>query len=1341
MSVGIKYFIILLCCVVSSYLWGDEIDKRYLTNQDGLSNSSINCILQDSCGLLWFGTWDGLNMFNSREIQVFKPNLLSSHPSISNNIIRNIIEEKKGIIWIATDYGINRYNRDLDEFQNYFCTNTGNNVIKEQSFFLAKDAYGHIYVIVNEYGIYYYNSTKRDFVRLNVEMPFNIKKMFFDKTSQMWLCTESNELYYIKFNYLSGVDILVDSIRCISKVTQVETAFYDGVRDVIWTQTDRGLVKVDPDKKVIEEVHDNFPEKITAMVFKDSYCYVGTLKGLYKWNIDKNETNVLLKDISINSLFLGEQHILWVGTDTRGVVLLSEKQNNFIRSSKMPTLNFGNAPVRAFWETRDGTLLIGTKGKGLFLLDKNKIDVQNVTVAQGLMHNSVYAFAGNDEYVWICTEGNGLNYYSVKEKRFFQIEETPEHLKGAFSICAQNDTILWVGTNGWGLFKLVIDRNSNPVSVKYYKQYKYQYDCSNCLNNNSIFSVLLDGDEGLWVGTRGGGLNYLDFATEKFHHYRYSSMKKGTISNDDILCLYKDSVDNTLWVGTSNGLNHLISKKDSLFHWYTEKEGIPNNTIHGILKDKAGNLWMSTNRGLARLDNKKEKIVSYFMTDGLQDDEFSDGAFYQSNYSDKLYFGGMNGYTIFDPLDIKDDAYKPKLYLAAFSINNNQTQLEERLDEQRFLDLSYKENLVTFRFVPVDHIQGSKCEVAYMIEGYTNDWVYLGTSGTIVLNNLPSGEYTLHVKCCNANKEWSHDEYIVNIRVYPPWWLSGYAYLGYIVILILCIAIVYRNSVHRIRMRRKLELEKLENQKAEEIHQAKLRFFTNIAHEFCNSLTLIYGPSERLFKLCGDNPVLKRYLSVIKSNAERMQALIQQLMEFRKAETGYLELYVQKIDVRELVEHTTDNFRDIAEEKNIIFTTEIAPVIKTWNTDRSAFEKILFNLLSNAFKYTPERGIVSLNITLVEGCLHLVIRNTGKGIRDEEKSLVFNRFKVLDRLEDQILNGVEIRTGIGLALCKALVDLLKGTIKIESKLNEYTAFVLQFPMLEESVSRPKTDAIDKIRFKAKFLTEQQDVESPKQKVHLQEDMNTLLVIDDDPGIRLLLTDILQDQYNVLTVANGREALELLKKCVPDLIICDIIMPGMNGFELIEQVKKQELTVHIPVILLSSDASVDSKIESAHIGADAYLTKPFYEQHLLATISQLLSNRKGLKDYFNSPISSIEYIDGKLVHKEDKEFIYNLTKIITADMSNDNFSLDTLTAKMGISKMQLYRKLKDIKNETPTDFIRKMRLKQAEHLLKTTNETVSEIMYKCGFNNKAYFYRLFLKEYNMTPKEYRESVKR
>lgn len=1321
---------------VCVHAYGNEI--RQLTIKDGLSNSAINCIYQDSCGLLWLGTWDGLNMYNSRDIKVFKPDVNSSRRNISNNIIRYILEEQKGILWISTDYGINRYDVSTDEFQSYFCTNADKEVFKEHSFFIDKDSRGNIFALVNEYGLYVYDEQAKDFARIWLNIDFTVKQMFFAANDSLWLCTDEGALYIVALDYSDPRRPQATGMKQAATALHVDKMFYNPVQNDVWLQTEERIVyhssAVSDD---FQKAEMQIPEKITAMAFNDSVCYVGTLQRLYRWEKNLQTMDVLLDNLPINSLWLGAQNLLWVGTDSRGVFIWPERRNNFIRSSELPSLDFGNAPVRAFWESEDGRLFIGTKGNGLFIQEGNH--VRNLTYRDGLLHNSVYALFGNDKHtVWICTEGRGLNYYSLDERRVWQVSHTPPELCAVFSICQQNDSTFWVGTNGQGIFKLLIDKTTHPFSVKACRQYCYQFDSDNCLNNNSVYALLPDADRGLWIGTRGGGLNYLDFATDTFSYYRMSD-HSASISNDDILCLYQDQ-DSTLWIGTSNGLNHLTDGDKAMFCWYNEKDGIPNNTIHGILQGSRNSLWISTNRGLARLDKTTGKIISYFQTDGLQDDEFSDGAFYASPHSSLLYFGGMNGYTAFNPSEIKEESYMPQLFLKDFFINNVRQSLVERQDEKGCLRLEYDENLVIFRFCPIDYVQSLKCEIAYMLKGYSEGWIELGTSGTVVLNNLPTGQYTLYVRCRNATKEWSPDECILRIRVLPPWWLSGWAYLLYVILFAVCAVSIYRNSMHRIRMKQKLQMEKLENQKAEEVHQAKLRFFTNIAHEFCNSLTLIYGPSERLFKLCNDNPVLKRYLQVIKSNAERMQELIQQLMEFRKVETGYLELSIEKTDIGELVEHTASNFVEMAEEKSIGFSQCLE--VNTWNTDRGAFEKILFNLLSNAFKYTPDKGNVSVRIERVKDCLQLTVRNTGRGIREEEQSLVFNRFKVLDRLEDQILTGgSEIRNGIGLALCKSLVDLLRGDIRIDSRENDYTDFIVRLPQLPISTVGAGCGKEEKFGQRFRLSTSVKDEQRQKiSETIFSDELNTVWVVDDDAEVRELLSDILRGKYNVLGVPDARKAIELLKLRIPDLIICDIIMPGMSGFELVNYLKQDELTAHIPILLLSSDASVDSKIEGTNIGADAYLSKPFHEEYLLAVIEHLLSNRRKLKEYFNSPLSSVERVEGKLVHKEDKEFVHQLSKIVVANLDNEYFSQDFLAQEMGISKMQLYRKLKDIKGETPTDFIRGIRLKHAETLLKTTNKTVQEIMYDCGFNNKAYFYRVFSQKFGSTPKEYRDRHK-
>lgn len=447
-------FIVLYCLSFSNLnVYGiNEFKKIYLTSQSGLSNSSINCILQDSCGLLWLGTWDGLNMYDSRDVKVFKP----GSSNISNNIIRSVVEERKGVIWIATDLGINRYDIYNDEFTNYFVNFASRYIFKENSFFVAKDKKGHIYSYVNGYGLFSYNSDVKKFIPVLLQNLVSIRQMFFDKNNQLWLLSEKNELYCIILNN--------DKEKKNYKINlKVDGVFYEHSKDIVWVQTtDKDLYKIYTSDYSCSEMVLRISEKILSLSSNDDCCYIGTLNGLFIWNFNDKITQPLLKDISVQSLYNGLQDILWVGTDARGVVGLSKLHNKFFNSTQVSSLNFGNSPVRAFHHLKDSTLIIGTKGKGLFLVNsKSKLYIRNITTKENLLHNSVYAFCEDGDYVWICTEGIGLNYYSVKEKVIKCLNNSPNELRGEYSIYKQNDSILWIGTNGWGLF--------SNTSVNFYR--------------------------------------------------------------------------------------------------------------------------------------------------------------------------------------------------------------------------------------------------------------------------------------------------------------------------------------------------------------------------------------------------------------------------------------------------------------------------------------------------------------------------------------------------------------------------------------------------------------------------------------------------------------------------------------------------------------------------------------------------------------------------------------------------------------------------------------------------------------------------------------------------------
>ena len=1330
-------------------------DISSLTNNDGLSNSSINTINQDSSGLLWFGTWDGLNVYNSREFKVFKPDPGNTQ-SISNNIIRDIVQEQKDIQWIATDRGINRLDSRKNTFERFFTDNSNQTIFTENSFFIARNSTNRMFAAIYDQGVFFFNAKTHKFHHLNAVKNYRIRKIFFDVDDNLWLYTEERMLFKIVFKKGKSESPVVGNVIQFQLLKNIKSVFYHSNNE-IWMQTfdDRIFSYRISEGILSESISGNQNTgTIRAIAFMDTYQLWGTSNGLYLYDLKIKSIEIILPNVPVLSLFAGTQQIIWVGTDAQGIFQLSPSREKFHTYSEDNISMFGNSSVRTFFEDRNLTLWVGTKGNGIYTFNST-VDkpatayTQHFTTANGLLNNSVFTIVeGHGNEYWIGTDGQGINYYDTKTKKiqtlsFNESLQKKINLSSVYSILPDGNNTLWVGTSGYGMYKLEIDRSTRPYSIKNFTQYIYNTNLSSSLSNNIVYSIIRDDATHLWIGTRGGGLNRFNCLNGKFQNYRYSSEGTGFISSDDILCLFKDS-RGTLWAGTSMGLNKLLrfEKGRPLFERFTEKEGMPNNTIHGILEDKEHNLWLSTNKGLAKLihDQSTYRIVSYFKKDGLQNNEFSDGAFYNSPTTHQFYFGGISGFNVFNPLEISHSNYMPSLRLDAFFVDNierNITEYSTVKQNREILTLSYRNKSFSFRFIPLDYLSGTKCEISYMLEGYQKEWIQLGTSNTIVFTNLPEGNYLLKVRCSNADKIWSKQYFTLPIRMLPPWWASPIAYLIYTLLFLGLFTIVRRFIKDQLKTKNNILLKDLEKQKIEEIHQAKLRFFTNIAHEFSNSLTLIYGPCEQLLRTHLSDDYTRTYVNIIKSNSERMQTLIQQLIDFRKAETGHLKLDIEKVDIPELVKFVVDNFMEILEEKKILLSLKFIPPNIVWQTDRDSIEKIIFNLVSNAVKYTPENENINVQAEIKENALLITVTNTGVGIKPVYQQTIFDRFEVLERFEMQLSKGIETRNGIGLALCKNIVEVLQGTINVDSDGETFTSFRVSLP--EQSIDEKaghKAHETFVISTPTEEINREELEEKNRFSIPDTQKEGMVLVIDDESEIRDMLSDFLSTRYEVAQAANGKEALELMRIRMPLLIICDIIMPVMDGVEFIKIMKEQELTRHIPIILLSSKGSVENQIEGLETGADAYLSKPFHPRHLEAQVDSLLHRNKAVLDYSESTYAALEQYEGKLIHKEDKELMLNITRIIHQQMDNETLSLDLIAAELALSKMQLYRKIKELIGQTPTEYIRSIRLKQSEKLLKTTNKTVQEIMYICGFNNKAYFYREFSKKYHLTPKEYR-----
>lgn len=601
----------------------------------------------------------------------------------------------------------------------------------------------------------------------------------------------------------------------------------------------------------------------------------------------------------------------------------------------------------------------------------------------------------------------------------------------------------------------------------------------------------------------------------------------------------------------------------------------------------------------------------------------------------------------------------------------------------------------------------------------------LGTSSKITFSNLTPGKHLLEVKNTNGDKIWNDNIFQMTIQVGYPWWLSLPAIIVYIIVFLTIVYITNTVIRNRIRLSRRLFIEQQKRKLQQETHEHKLEFFTNVAHEFFTPLTLIYTPAQYLIDNVQLPSEAKRYIHIIRNNAERLQKLISELMEFRKANSGYTPLYPEQMESELLIDYIVDNYTEVLNENRIDFSIE-KNNLGTFYSDKSSLEKILLNLISNAYKYTPRGGYIYISMKQNEDrTLHFSIRNSGKGLSDEKMQNIFNRFEIYSTPNIQ---GSE-STGVGLNLTKSLIELLGGTITVRSKLGEYVQFDFTLPELNKSTHESMTKQLESFGQTNHYI-------SPLIFSEPQKNIRILLV-EDERNIREVMKDILADQFTIIEVNDGYEACEVIKKDHPDMIITDIMMPNMNGIQLIQNIKSDQLTSHIPIIGISAKTALEDYISAYEHGADMYLSKPFHPSHLLSVVNNMLKKQERLKEYFNSPISSHSLVDGKILHDEENELLKKVIKYVSNNIDDEELGVESLSNFLAISKASLYRTLREINGQTPSELIRSIRLDYASKLLISTQLTVSEIITKCGFSNRSYFYREFAKKFGMSPSGFKE----
>lgn len=1337
-------------------------DRKYklqqIDNSLGLSNSSINAIFQDSDNLLWIGTWDGLNRYDGSKFKIFRPEL-NNENSLSNQVILNILEDKTGQIWVSTIHGINSYDKRTNTFRRFYFSRINNPPVSESEFTIALDSSKTVFCAIKDWGIGYF--FEDGFIQLNsFNLPSEaVKKMVFTPSGDLLLLYDNSELYQLEITpgenaqkrisnselvaeNVNGFEILQNEKLCIISKT--------GEMD-IFSLLDQGSVEVD--ERNVNNIIGSISEGL-LLSNKSEFLIIDSLGKRVNLPWQK-----YLKEQKITTIFQGNENVIWVGTDGEGIFKLYPLRKSFHLVTKSQVPEFSDGIIRTFTESEGNSFWIGTKGKGLFRFppqfyenSNESLPYENYNQNNSGINNSVYALhKGQDDLIFIGTDGEGIDVFDLKRSKLVnwsQILQSNqcEYFKSTYAIFQDKNGFIWLGTNGYGMIRLKIQRYGDKLKVSEFKKYVAGEYEENRLSSNIIFSILPRNDRELWIGTRLGGLNLFNKESDSFQVFKNKRNELRSLSNDDILCLYNDLKDN-LWVGTSFGLNLLQeigSDGEAYFRRYTVNEGLPNNTIHGIISDKKSNLWISTNYGLSNFVVDESRFINFTENEGLQNNEFADGAFYKGADSDYVFMGGIKGFNYFLPSEIEEDPFVPDILIDKISGQNMKEPYYQNLvvspngNSFPSINLEHDENYFDIDIAALTFIHSEKCTYAYQLIGFDNEWVYINNRRNISFTNVPPGKYSLLLKWTNSDGIWSNPTKAIDIKIDPIIWRTNVAYAVYLLLFLLLLVLIYSYYQKKQSLKQNIINQKRE----EEIHQNRLTFFTNVAHEFQTPLTLITGPVQKLSEMVGLSEKNQRFINMIERNSSRLLFLTQQLLEFRKAESNYVEVRVKQFDLVNLIEQIAELFDEWAIQKNIVYELEMPSLLQGW-FDKDKIEKIVFNLLSNAFKYTPENGNINLKLFIEDDydILNIIVSNSGEGIAKEKLERVFTRFVLLDESKDTDTD--KFRTGIGLAYVKSLVTVLKGEITVTSEVKKETSFKVLLPCNKGSFKDTELEEHSgqvNISYHLKNILEDgsgnsEDISNKLTSLDvLQNKRKIVLIVEDEKDVRVFLKELLIDKYNVLTANNGAEALELMKKEMPDLIISDLMMPEMDGMELCKKIRNNNLTCHIPFIMLTSKNSVIHSIEGLESGANSYIPKPFHPDYLQVKVQNLLEEKEVMLKYLSkeTPMDSFTNV---LEHDEHKDFMKKVLKIIHNNIENENLQSLFIEKELGISSSQLYRKIKYIYGFSPGDLIRTVRLKHAAALLRKNTLTVSEVCYQSGFNNRSYFYREFKKMYSITPKNY------
>ena len=1335
----LTFILVLFIFIIPCTLLAANFSFRHYRAEDGLTFNTIRCIIQDRRGFIWLGTEDGLNRFDGYAFKGFHSDKNKIN-SLGSNYISSLLEDSKGNIWIGTDEGVFIFNPTTDKFSHFqnkvrgvSISSTVNNIVEDKS--------GNLWFATYGQGIFRYNLStgvleQYRWINNSKSSPNYdfINYIYVDRNNQVWATPKTPRNPLIAFDRKKNCFCLFD----LKKNGQAQTDFsiykiFEDSQHQLWLGTwNKGICKLDKKTKNVTQYLT--PEKTGGILhiheiseYGRNLLLIGSDDGLSLFNTKTLNHHLFtsseidpsaLSDKFIYPIFKDHEGGLWVGTYFGGVNYVSPNSGLFERYTHSRYVNSVNGNIIGrFTEDKKGNIWIASDDGGL-----NELNPETGRFSayiprpgkNGISYHNVHALCWDDDKLWIGTYSGGLNVLNTKTgqfKLYNSVEADPTTLDGGsiYAIYKDRSNRMWVTSmSGVNLYNRQAD---NFIRVKYF--------------NATTIAITEDAKGFLWFATQGKGLFKFNPKDKRWTNYTSKQNSRQSLPSNQLNCLLADH-KGRLWFGSSSGLCRYDYSND---RFIPITLNAPSNSICSIIEDQ-DMLWITTAKGLVRYDTRNGSCQVFTRSDGLLSDQFIANSGFKSS-AGKIYIGTASGFNAFCPKNLVANKYVPKVAITNLEIFNKEVEvgpksaLTQSIGFVKQIDLSYKQNVFSLSYVALSYTTPEKNMYAYKLEGFDKDWNYVNRQHKATYTNLPAGEYVFRVKASNNDGLWNEQGASIKVVIHPPFWLTIWFKFIYAGLLIAGLIFLQKNTRRRAEHRHNEEIKELNQQKEKEVYDAKIQFFTMIAHEIRTPVSLIIGPLEKIMATVSTFPdYVRNDLNIINRNSQRLLHLVNQLLDFRKAEQGALVLNFSKQNIYQLLSYTYERFRPIIEQNNIEFTLECPDKTFEAVIDLEAITKVISNLLTNAMKFTDNKIMLTCRVHARLQSFEIRVMDNGDGISDSEKAKIFTPFY-------QIPSGTVQGTGIGLSLVKSIVDAHHGIVTVIDTPNKGATFSITLPFDNEEKlschvdSKPTPSVFPS---PIELLTEM-----PDQLPDAKTDKPILLIVEDNVDMRRFLCDNFISDYQVVSASDGLEGLELLKKHEVNLIISDLMMPRMDGLEFCKAVRSNMLLSHIPFVLLTAKTDLDAKIDGLNLGADSYIEKPFSINHLKAQISNLIETRTLLrKKYSEMPFVSITTIAG---NSADELFLTKVNEIIERNIANEDFSIDLLAEELCISRSGLFVKIKTLADITPNELIQLIRLKKAAEYIMQKEHRINEIAYMVGFNNPSYFSKCFQKQFGVRPMDF------